>query len=64
LKDRKEDYIQKLQGECSLQIERLKLAKLDEEERRSLIVAAIDGKNEKIAQLERFAKEGVPNCFM
>jgi DNA helicase-2/ATP-dependent DNA helicase PcrA len=63
LKDRKEEYIEKLQSQCQLRIERLKLGMPESEQRHQLIIETIDRKNERVKEVERFVKEGVKEYF-
>lgn len=63
LKDRKEGYLHKLQTSCDLQIERLKLSMPDSEQRQKLIIEAIDNKDKRVKEVERFVKEGTKEYF-
>ncbi len=63
LKDRKDEYLSKLQLKCNLRIERLKYTMSDSEERQRLIIEAIDRKNERIKEVEQFVKEGTKEYF-
>lgn len=63
LKDRKDQFVGKLQSQCQLRIERLKSGMPDSEQRQQLIIETIDRKNERVKEVERFAKEGVKDYF-
>lgn len=63
LKDRKDGYLHKLQTSCNLRIERLKLTMPDSEQRQKLIIEAIDNKDERVKEVERFVKEGTKEYF-
>lgn len=63
MKERRQEFIDKLQTDCNLNIERIKLLMEDSEERRQLIIQAIDTKNETVKKIDRLAAEGIKEYF-
>lgn len=63
MKERRQASIDKLQNNCNLNIERIKLLMADSEERQQLIIKAIDTKNESVQKIDRLAAEGIKVYF-
>jgi DNA helicase-2/ATP-dependent DNA helicase PcrA len=63
MKERRQAFIEKLQNDCNLNIERIKLLMVDSEERQQLIIKAIDTKNESVKKIDSLAVEGIKAYF-
>ncbi|HEX3045977.1 MAG TPA: UvrD-helicase domain-containing protein, partial [Bacillota bacterium] len=63
VKERKDAYCAKLQEECNLKVDQIKLAMPDSEIRQRFIVQTIDRKNEKVQKLDEFARTCVKSYF-
>jgi DNA helicase-2/ATP-dependent DNA helicase PcrA len=63
MKERRQAFIDKLQTDCNLNIERIKLVMEDSPERQQLIIKTIDAKNETVKKIDRRAAEGVKEYF-
>lgn len=63
MKERRQAFVEKLQNDCNLNIERIKLLMVDSEERQQLIIKAIDTKNESVKKIDSLAAEGIKAYF-
>jgi DNA helicase-2/ATP-dependent DNA helicase PcrA len=63
MKERRQAFIDKLQEDCNLNIERIKMLMVESEERQQLIIQAIDTKNETAQKIDRLAAEGIKQYF-
>lgn len=63
MKDRKKDFLEKLQNECNLKIERIKLAMADSSRRQQLIIKTIDIKDESVKRINQLARDGIKAYF-
>jgi DNA helicase-2/ATP-dependent DNA helicase PcrA len=59
IKEWKETAIPKLDLECRLMVERLKMTEVDTPERQQVIIGLIDRKNERVQKVNYFASNGI-----
>jgi DNA helicase-2/ATP-dependent DNA helicase PcrA len=59
VKDRKDAVIEKLQQRCNAAVWNYKMTLPEGDARQQAIIKTIDAKNDRVAEIERFAKEGV-----
>jgi DNA helicase-2/ATP-dependent DNA helicase PcrA len=63
VKERKDAFCAKLQEDCNLKVDQIKLAMPESDIRREFILQTIDRKNERVRKLEEYARTCVKSYF-